>query len=72
MNCLCAAMNNSLTLWHASTVQSPFSSQLIASNSSLVLIIFCQCFTWIALGDVDLRFSLSLLPKVNGVEEEIT
>jgi hypothetical protein len=29
-------------------------------------------FTWIALGDVDLRFSITLVRKANPVEEETT
>jgi len=53
-----------------STIHSPFSSQLIASNSFSILTVFCQCFTWIALGDVDLHFSLIVLANVNAVEEE--
>jgi hypothetical protein len=53
-----------------STIHPPFSSQLIASNSSSVLNVICQCFTWIALGDVDLHFSLILLAKVNAFEQE--
>jgi hypothetical protein len=49
-----------------STIHSPFSSWLITSNFSSVLIVFCQFFTWIALGYVDLHFSLN----TNAVEEE--
>jgi len=56
----------SLTLWHMSTIRSHFSSQLIVSNFPLISIVFCQVLTWIALGDVDFRFSLS----ANAVEEE--
>ena len=41
----------------------PFLSQLIASNFPSVPIVFHQFFTWIALGDVDLRFSLMMLKK---------
>jgi hypothetical protein len=41
---------------------------LIASNFSSVRIVFHQFFTWIALGDVDLRFSLMLLRKASAVE----
>jgi hypothetical protein len=52
------------------TLHSPFLRQFIASNSSSVPIVFHQFFTWIALGDVDLRFSLMLLRKTSAVEEE--
>jgi hypothetical protein len=31
-------------------------------------IVFCQFFTWIALGDADLHFSLILVRKANAVE----
>ena len=41
----------------------PFLSRLIVCNSSSVPIAFHQFLTWIALGDVDLRFSLMLLRK---------
>ena len=36
-----------------------------------ILIGFCQIFSWIALGDVDLCFSPMLVRKPSGVEEEI-
>jgi len=36
------------------------------------LIVFHQFFTWIALGDVDLYFSLMLVMEANAVEEETT
>jgi len=54
-----------------STFRSHFSSQL-TSNFSSVLIIVRLFFTWIALGDVDLCFTLMLLRKANAVEEEGT
>lgn len=38
-----------------------FSSRLIMSNLSSVPIVFHQFFTCIALGDIDLRFSLMLV-----------
>ena len=60
----------SLTLWHISPIRSPFSSRLITCNFSSVPIVFRRFFTWIALGDADLRFPLILVRKVNGVEEE--
>jgi hypothetical protein len=53
-----------------STIRSPFSGRLITSNFSSVLIVCCQFFTWIALGDVDICFSLILVRKANAVEEE--
>jgi hypothetical protein len=40
------------------------------SNFSSIPIVFHQFFTWIALGDVDLRFSLILVGKANAIEEE--
>jgi len=51
-----------------STILSPFSSQLISSNFSSIPIVFHQFFTWIALGDVDLHFSLILATKANIAE----
>ena len=45
-----------------------FSSYLIASNFTSVLIVFCRYFTWIALGDVDLCFSRTWVTKANAVE----
>jgi len=53
-----------------STIRSPFSSWLIASNFSSISIIFCQFFTWIALGGVDFHLSLMLVRKGNACEEE--
>jgi hypothetical protein len=51
-----------------STIRSPFSSWLNVSNFSSTLTIFHRIFTWTALGDVDLRFSLILVTKANAVE----
>jgi hypothetical protein len=53
-----------------STFLSPFSSRLVTSNFSSTPIVFHRIFTWIALGDVDLRFSLMLIRKADVVEEE--
>jgi hypothetical protein len=53
-----------------STICSPFSSQLITSNFSSMPIVFRQFSIWIALGDVELCFSLMLVRKANAVEEE--
>ena len=60
---VCTLLLVNRTLWHMSTIPSPFSSQLITSNLSSVLNVFCQIFTWIALSDVDLHFSLTLVTK---------
>ena len=54
----------SLTLWHMSTVHSPF-LRLITSNFSSIQIVFHWVFTWIALGAVDLCFSFILVRKAN-------
>ena len=67
---MCTLLWASLTLWRMSTIHSPFSSQLITCNFSSILIVFHQFFTWIALGDADLRFSLILVRKASAVEEE--
>ena len=45
----------------------PFSSWLIMSNISSVLIAIRQFFNWIALGDVDVCFSLMLIQIANAV-----
>jgi hypothetical protein len=55
-----------------STIRSPFSSQLISSNFPSVMIVFSQLFTWTALGDEDLHFSLILIIKANAVERGTT
>jgi hypothetical protein len=52
-----------------STLCSPFSSLIIMSNYSSIATAFCPFFTWIALGDVDFRFSLILGTNVNAAEE---
>jgi hypothetical protein len=39
-------------------IHSPFSISLLTSDFSAVLKVFLRFFTWSALGDVDLRFSL--------------
>jgi hypothetical protein len=44
-----------------STVHPYFSSGLITSNFSSVLIVFQGFFTWIALGDLDLHFCVTLV-----------
>jgi hypothetical protein len=41
-------------------------------NFSSIPSVFCQFFSFIALGDVELRFSLMLVRKANAVEEETT
>jgi hypothetical protein len=62
----------SLTLWNMSTIFSHIASQLITSNLSWVLIVFRWFFTWLALSDGDIRFSLTLIRKFNAEEEETT
>jgi hypothetical protein len=57
----------SVTLWHKPTHYSPFSIQLNMSNLSMIPITFCPFFTWIALGDENLRFSLMLVGQPNAV-----
>jgi len=49
-----------------------FSSQLIMSNFSSILIVFHQFFICTALGDADLCFSLMFVPKANDDDEGIT
>ena len=48
------------------------SSYLITPNFSSLLIVFCQFFSWIALVDVDLYFSLTWVTKANVAEEGTT
>jgi hypothetical protein len=52
-----------------STIRSAFSNQFIISNFPSIRIVFHQLLTWIALGDVDLRFSPMLIRKTHAVEE---
>jgi len=55
-----------------SAVCSAFSSQLITSNVSLILIVFHHFFSWIALGTVDLHVCVILVTKANAVTEGTT
>jgi hypothetical protein len=55
-----------------SIIRSPFPGWLSTYNFSSKLIVFCLFFTWIALGDVDLHFSLVSVRKTSAVEEETT
>jgi len=71
MNCTYAIMSG-LTLWHMSIIHSPFPGWLSRYNFSPKLIVFCLFFTWIALGDVDLHFSLVSVRKTSAVKEETT
>jgi len=57
----------SVTLWHKPTHYSPFSIQLNMSNFSMIRITFRPFFTWTALGDENLRFSLMLVRQPNVV-----
>ena len=66
-NCTYANISN-LTLWHMSTIHSPFSIYLLKPNFSSVPIVFCRFFTWITLGDADLHFSLIWVTEANVVE----
>ena len=49
-----------------------FSSSLITSKFSSILIVFCRYFTWTAIGNVDLHFSLIWVTKANAIEGETT
>jgi hypothetical protein len=60
-----------LTLRHLTNF-SPISSWLITSNFSSTPIVFHRLFTWIALGDADLRFLLILVMEANAFEGGIT
>jgi len=57
-----------ISLWHSSTIYSPFSSWLIKFHFSSILIVFRQFLTWSALGDVHLSFSFILVTNANAVE----
>jgi hypothetical protein len=48
-----------------------FSCLLITSNFYLVLMVFHQFFTWIALDDILLWFLFMLVRRANAVEEKI-
>jgi hypothetical protein len=52
------------------TFHSPFSGRHIMSYFSSLPIVVCRLYTWVAPGDVGLRFSLTLVGKANAVEEE--
>ena len=55
-----------------SAICSPFAGCFITSNFSSTAIVFHRFFAWIALGDADLYFLITLVRKVNAVEEETT
>ena len=67
MNYMYTTISESRITAHVN-ICSTFSSWLIMSNLSYILIIFRQFFTWIALVDVDLHFSLILIMKANAAE----
>ena len=67
---VCTLLWANLTLCLMSTICSPFSSQLITSNFSSVLIIFHQFFYLNCPSDVYLGFSLMMLRKSNVAYEE--
>jgi hypothetical protein len=60
----------SLTLRHTSTICSPFSRRIITLNFSIIPIVFHRFFTWLALGDAHVRFSLILVRNASAVEEK--
>jgi len=64
-NCNMIVKWANLTLWYMPTIHSSFSSRLITLYFSSILTVFRWIFTWIALGDVDIRFSLILVRNVN-------
>ena len=70
-NCTYATISES-NIWHILTVCSSFLSWLITSKFSLTLTVLYQFFTRIALSDVDLCFSLTLITKANPVEAGTT
>jgi hypothetical protein len=55
-----------------STIHAAFSSWLITSNFSSMLIVFHWFFTWIAAGDVDLHLSLMSIREASAVGEGTT
>jgi len=57
-------------MWHMSEICSPFSCLLVMSSFASVSIVCRHFFTWIALGDVDLRFLLRFVRKANAIEGE--
>jgi len=59
-----------LTVQHMSTIFSLFTNQLIMSDFSSILTVFCQFFAWIVLGGANLCLSLTYLRQANIVEEE--
>ena len=54
-----------------SIIRLPSSCQLVTSNSSSILMVFCEFFTWIVLGNVDLGLSFILVTKASAVEGEL-
>jgi hypothetical protein len=72
LSTFCNSISIITPLWRMSSICSPFSSQLITSNSSSMPIVFCPHFTWTALDDVDLGLPLTLVTKANAVEGGIT
>jgi hypothetical protein len=55
-----------------SMIRSPFSIRLTTSNLSSILIVLCQFFTWIALGDQDLRSSLTWVTTASADDGRVT
>jgi len=69
MNCTYTTMSESNITATVNNLFS-FSNQLITYNFSSTPIVFCQFFTWIALGDVHLNLSHTLATTANAVEEK--
>jgi hypothetical protein len=53
-----------------STICLPFTSRLIMSDFSSILVVFCHLFAWIVLGGANLCLPLTYLRQANVVEEE--
>ena len=62
-------LSANLTLCHM-LIPSPFSSQLTTYNTTSILTVVPQFYTWIVLGAVDLHFSHTLVRKAKAVEKE--
>jgi hypothetical protein len=70
MNCMYTAKSDCNIMAYFNNLFPFFSSPLITSNLFSLPIFFCQFFTLIALGYVDLCSSLMLLRTANVVKEE--
>jgi hypothetical protein len=52
-------------------IRSPFSRRVLMHNFSSIPTAFRRFFTWIALDNADLCFSMMLVRNANSVEEKI-